>query len=202
MAGSSSASAPTTSSIFRSASPATTCCMTTRTARSAASISTAPAPKWWRSAFATVGFDWHPETKQLYFTDNGRDWLSESVPEDELNRVTKVGEHFGAPYCYQATCSMPISAGPLLQRVTAPVSLMGLHTRALGMRFLHRQHVPEGLQRTPSSSRATARGTSRKRKAATWSPSSSQQGWHDEIDGPFLTGFDNQLYGCRSMCCR
>ncbi len=49
----------------------------------------------------TVGFDWNPETKQLYFTDNGRDWLSEDVPEDELNRVTKVGEHFGAPYCWQ-----------------------------------------------------------------------------------------------------
>src|SRR5712664_1292555 len=49
----------------------------------------------------TVGFDWNPETKQLYFTDNGRDWMSEDVPEDELNRVTKVGEHFGAPYCLQ-----------------------------------------------------------------------------------------------------
>jgi len=47
----------------------------------------------------TVGFDWNPETKQLYFTDNGRDWMSEDVPEDELNRITKVGEHFGAPYC-------------------------------------------------------------------------------------------------------
>src|SRR5258705_8067830 len=45
----------------------------------------------------TVGFDWNPETKQLYFTDNGRDWMSEDVPQDELNRVTKVGEHFVAP---------------------------------------------------------------------------------------------------------
>src|SRR6476646_3353508 len=41
-----------------------------------------------------VGFDWHPETKQLYFTDKGRDRMSEDVPEDELNRITKVGEHF------------------------------------------------------------------------------------------------------------
>ena len=48
----------------------------------------------------TVGFDWHPETKQLYFTDNGRDWASEDVPEDELNRITKVGEHFGSPYLH------------------------------------------------------------------------------------------------------
>jgi glucose/arabinose dehydrogenase len=40
-------------------------------------------------------------TKQLYFTDNGRDWLSEDLPEDELNRVTRIGEHFGFPYCHQ-----------------------------------------------------------------------------------------------------
>jgi len=32
----------------------------------------------------SVGFDWHPVTKELYFTDNGRDWLSEDLPEDEL----------------------------------------------------------------------------------------------------------------------
>ena len=47
----------------------------------------------------TVGFDWHPVTKELYFTDNGRDWLSEDLPNDELNRVTKTGQHFGSPYC-------------------------------------------------------------------------------------------------------
>src|SRR5262245_56120594 len=43
----------------------------------------------------TVGFDWHPTSKELYFTDNSRDWASEDLPEDELNRVTKVGQHFG-----------------------------------------------------------------------------------------------------------
>ena len=50
----------------------------------------------------TVGFDWHPVTKELYFTDNGRDWLSEDIPEDELNRVTASGKkHFGFPFCHQ-----------------------------------------------------------------------------------------------------
>jgi glucose/arabinose dehydrogenase len=48
----------------------------------------------------SVGFDWNPVNKQLYFSDNGRDWMSEDVPEDKLNRVTKLGEDFGAPYCY------------------------------------------------------------------------------------------------------
>jgi glucose/arabinose dehydrogenase len=51
----------------------------------------------------SVGFDWHPVTQELYFTDNGRDWLSEDLPEDELNRVTRLGQHFGFPYCHQGT---------------------------------------------------------------------------------------------------
>lgn len=84
----------------------------------------------------TVGFDWNPETKQLYFTDNGRDWLSESVPEDELNRVTKVGEDFGAPYCYQGNIvDAEFGWGKNCKDYTAPVGLMGPHTASLGMRF-------------------------------------------------------------------
>ena len=55
----------------------------------------------------SVGFDWNPVNKQLYFSDNGRDWLSEDVPQDELNRVTKVGQHFGSPYCYQGNFPDP-----------------------------------------------------------------------------------------------
>ena len=49
----------------------------------------------------TVGFDWNPKTHELYFTDNGRDWLSEDLPNDELNRITKLGQDFGEPYCHQ-----------------------------------------------------------------------------------------------------
>jgi glucose/arabinose dehydrogenase len=84
----------------------------------------------------TVGFDWNPETKQLYFTDNGRDWMSEDVPEDELNRVMKVGEHFGAPYCLQGNIVDPeFGWGKSCSDYTAPVGLLGPHSAALGMRF-------------------------------------------------------------------
>ncbi|WP_221896874.1 PQQ-dependent sugar dehydrogenase [Bathymodiolus japonicus methanotrophic gill symbiont] len=48
----------------------------------------------------TVGFDWHPVTKTLYFTENGRDWLGDDIPPDELNKWTKKGQHFGYPYCH------------------------------------------------------------------------------------------------------
>jgi len=84
----------------------------------------------------SVGFDWHPETKQFYFSDNGRDWMSEDVPEDELNRATKVGEHFGAPYCLQGNIVDPeFGWGKSCSDYTPPVGLMGPHAGVLGMRF-------------------------------------------------------------------
>jgi glucose/arabinose dehydrogenase len=84
----------------------------------------------------SVGFDWNPENKQMYFTDNGRDWMSEDVPQDELNRVTKIGEHFGAPYCLQGNIVDPeFGWGKSCSDYTAPVGLLGPHSASLGMRF-------------------------------------------------------------------
>jgi glucose/arabinose dehydrogenase len=95
----------------------------------------------------SVGFDWHPETKQLYFTDNGRDWMSEDVPEDELNRVTKVGEDFGAPYCYQGNLPDPeFGWGHSCSEFTPPVGLMGPHSASLGMRFYTGNMFPKSYK--------------------------------------------------------
>jgi len=49
----------------------------------------------------TVGFTWHPDTKELWFTDNGRDWMGDDMPACELNHAPKDGLHFGYPYCHQ-----------------------------------------------------------------------------------------------------
>jgi glucose/arabinose dehydrogenase len=84
----------------------------------------------------TVGFDWNPVNKQLYFSDNQRDWLSEDKPEDELNRVTKKGEHFGAPYCYQGDLLDPeFGWGHKCSDYTKPIMLTGPHSAGLGLRF-------------------------------------------------------------------
>ncbi|WP_405414731.1 PQQ-dependent sugar dehydrogenase [Maribacter sp. Asnod1-A12] len=48
----------------------------------------------------TVGFTWHPDTGQMWFTDNGRDMLGDDIPPCELNTVTKAGQHFGYPFCH------------------------------------------------------------------------------------------------------
>ncbi len=95
----------------------------------------------------SVGFDWHPVTKELYFTDNGRDWLSEDLPEDELNRVTKAGLHFGFPYCHQGTFTdREFGWGRSCDEFEKPVALLGPHAAALGMRFYTGAMFPEKYQ--------------------------------------------------------
>ncbi len=84
----------------------------------------------------SVGFDWNPINHQLYFSDNGRDWMSEDVPQDELNRVTKEGQDFGAPYCYQGNIPDPeFGWGHSCSDFVPPILLTGPHSAGLGLRF-------------------------------------------------------------------
>jgi glucose/arabinose dehydrogenase len=84
----------------------------------------------------SVGFAWHPVTKQLWFTDNGRDNLGDNVPEDELNNAPQKGMHFGFPYCHQGNTLDPeFGKGKNCTDYTAPVQTLGPHVAALGMRF-------------------------------------------------------------------
>src|SRR6058998_3250912 len=95
----------------------------------------------------SVGFDWHPATKELYFTDNGRDWLSEDLPEDELNRVTKIGQNFGFPYCHHGTfVDREYGWGHSCDEFEKPVALLGPHSAALGMRFYAGKMFPSQYQ--------------------------------------------------------
>lgn len=84
----------------------------------------------------TVGFDWHPSTGELWFTDNGRDWLGDDSPPDELNRAPRAGLHFGFPFCQGGDISDPDFGN---QRPCAdfepPAQKLGPHVAALGMRF-------------------------------------------------------------------
>jgi glucose/arabinose dehydrogenase len=92
----------------------------------------------------SVGFDWNPATKELYFTDNGRDWMSEDLPNDELNRVTKMGQNFGYPYCHQGNIADPeFGWGRSCDEFVPPVALLGPHAAALGMRFYTGTMFPE-----------------------------------------------------------
>lgn len=92
----------------------------------------------------TVGFDFHPETGELWFTDNNQDWLSEHWPNDELKKVTEPGEHFGFPQCHAHGIIDPErgEAGAC-EDVTLPVALFDPHSAPLGMRFYTGDLFPE-----------------------------------------------------------
>ncbi|MGZ3713649.1 MAG: PQQ-dependent sugar dehydrogenase, partial [Bdellovibrionota bacterium] len=97
----------------------------------------------------TVGFDWSPATKELWFTDNGRDMLGDDMPADELNHVTKKGvvQHFGFPYCHASitTGNIPdpeFGKGKDCNLYTPPEARFPAHVAALGMRFLRHQKNP------------------------------------------------------------
>ena len=84
----------------------------------------------------SVGFDWQPRTQQLWFTDNGRDMLGDDLPSDELNRITRAGEHFGFPYCHQGdTLDPEFGKGKSCKDYVPPVLKLGAHVASLGMRF-------------------------------------------------------------------
>lgn len=84
----------------------------------------------------TVGFDWHPDTQELWFTDNGRDNLGNDVPPDELNHAPEPGLHFGFPYCHAGRIPDPEygSLKPCTD-FTPPAQELGPHVAAIGMRF-------------------------------------------------------------------
>jgi glucose/arabinose dehydrogenase len=92
----------------------------------------------------TVGFDWDPKTKELWFTDNGRDWLGDDVPPDELNHAPKKGLHFGYPYCHGTQISDPeFGKEKACSETTPPVRELGPHVASLGMRFYSGENFPK-----------------------------------------------------------
>jgi glucose/arabinose dehydrogenase len=84
----------------------------------------------------TVGFDWHPQTNVLWFTDNGRDWMGDDRPPDELNRASEKGAHFGFPYCHAGHIPDPEYGGKKpCNEFHPPAIELGPHVAALGMKF-------------------------------------------------------------------
>jgi glucose/arabinose dehydrogenase len=85
----------------------------------------------------TVGFDWDPRTKEMWFTDNGRDMMGDDMPSDELNHAPKKDMHFGYPYCHQGDTPDPEFGDDKHRctKYTPPAQKLGAHVAALGMRF-------------------------------------------------------------------
>jgi glucose/arabinose dehydrogenase len=92
----------------------------------------------------TVGFTWHPETGELWFTDNGRDYLGDDLPPCELNRAPGAGLHFGYPYCHGRNVSDPeFGEGRNCADYEPPVQELGPHVAPLGVKFYTGEMFPE-----------------------------------------------------------
>jgi glucose/arabinose dehydrogenase len=147
----------------------------------------------------SVGFDFHPKTGELWFTDNGRDWMGDAGPEDELNRVSKVGQNFGFPYCHaKGIPDQDFKKADPCKGVTLPVTLLGPHAAALGMRFYKGKMFPKDYENTIFVAR---RGSWNREKLFAFDVVNVKAG----ADGknakvrPFMTGFrdakENKFWG-------
>jgi len=84
----------------------------------------------------SVGFDWDPRSKELWFTNHARDWVSDEMPHDTLHRAAKKGMNFGYPYCHQGDFLDPeYGKGRACSEFDAPAAKLGAHIAPLGMRF-------------------------------------------------------------------
>ncbi|MDH5579049.1 MAG: PQQ-dependent sugar dehydrogenase [Betaproteobacteria bacterium] len=97
----------------------------------------------------SVGFDFHPKTGELWFTDHGRDWMGDQGPEDELNRISKSGLNFGYPYCHaKGVLDADFKRADGCKGVTLPVTTMGPHAAAMGVMFYTGKMFPKEYQNT------------------------------------------------------
>ncbi|MDB5644624.1 MAG: repeat containing protein [Methylobacterium sp.] len=146
----------------------------------------------------TVGFDWNPKTRQLWFTDNGRDWISEDLPNDELNVLAEPGkQHFGFPYCHQGNFTDPeYGWGHSCEEFTAPVTLLGAHTASLGMRFSTGAQFPEAYRNGIFIAQHGSWNRTKKSGAQVVFAKLDDSGKVVSVE-PFLTGFleNNELIG-------
>jgi glucose/arabinose dehydrogenase len=95
----------------------------------------------------SVGFTWHPVTKEMWFTDNGRDMMGDDIPNCELNYAPKSGMHFGYPYCHEGSVKDPeFGSNRPCSDFVAPAQKMGPHVAPLGLKFYTGAMFPESYK--------------------------------------------------------
>ena len=95
----------------------------------------------------TVGFDWDPATRELWFTDNNRDWMGDDLPPCELNHAPRPGLHFGFPYFHAVNLPDPdFGPGREPASYVPCIQPLGAHVAPLGMRFYTGSPFPAGYR--------------------------------------------------------
>lgn len=139
----------------------------------------------------SVGFDWHPTTKELWFSNHGRDWMGDDKPNDTLHRMQKVGLNYGFPYCHQG--DLPddtVKKANACAGVEPPVSLMGPHAAAMGVLFYTGNMFPAEYKNVAFVARKGSWNRTTKIGFDVVAVKADNDGKNAKVT-PFMTGFMN-----------
>ncbi len=139
----------------------------------------------------TQGFDFHPKTGDLWFTDHGRDWMGDKGPEDELNRMSKQGLNFGYPYCHaNGVVDQDFKKKDACKGVTLPVTTMGPHAAVMGVRFYTGDMFPAEYKNSMFIARKGSWNRTKKFGFDVVNVRAGADGKSAKVT-PFMTGFMN-----------
>lgn len=147
----------------------------------------------------TVGFDFHPTTNQLWFTNHGRDWLGDNTPDDTFNVLAANGSNFGFPYCHMGTLpDRDIKKDNACAGVTKPVALMGPHVSTMGVHFYTGKMFPAAYQNAAFVARKGSWNRNQKSGYDVVMVRANPDGSNAQVT-PFITGFmdpsNNSFWG-------
>jgi len=139
----------------------------------------------------TVGFDWHPVTKELWFSNHGRDWMGDDKPNDTLHRMQKTGLNYGFPYCHEGTLEDDVVRKPnACQGVEQPVARMGPHSAVMGVHFYTGNMFPAEYKNVAFVARKGSWNRTTKIGFDIVTVKADNDGKNAKVS-PFMTGFMN-----------
>ena len=140
----------------------------------------------------SVGFDWHPVTRELWFSNHGRDWLGDDTPNDTLNRISSTGLKFGFPHCHQGNLPDPdVKKADACAGVEKPVALMGPHAATMGVTFYTGNQFPPEYRGVAFNARKGSWNRTRKIGYDVVTIRANPDGSNARVE-PFITGFLNE----------
>jgi len=139
----------------------------------------------------SVGFDWHPVTKELWFSNHGRDWLGDDTPNYTMNRL-KVGGHYGFPSCHQGNLPDPdVKRANACDGIEQPVALMGPHAATMGVTFYTGNMFPAEYRNVLFNARKGSWNRTKKIGHDVVIVRADADGKNAKVE-PFMTGFANE----------
>lgn len=140
----------------------------------------------------SVGFDWHPTTKELWFSNHGRDWLGDDTPNDTVHRLSKTGLNYGFPFCHQGNMPDPdVKKADACAGVDQPVALMGPHSATMGLTFYTGNMFPPEYRNVLLNARKGSWNRTKKIGYDVVMVKTDVDGKNSKVE-PFLTGFMNE----------